>query len=87
LPKNIESDVIAANQKLCVGSTCITEDQLKALINQSGQQAASPAQNSDASPSAGGATTTVTDARSTAPDSTSSAPTDQTTQDAATPSL
>ncbi len=47
--KNIDTDSINANtgnikqlntDKLCVGSTCLTESQVQALLNQAGQQAA-----------------------------------------------
>lgn len=72
--KNIESDVITAKQKLCVGSTCLTEAQIQTLLQNAGMNSSSPppqniAQNSSGNPSSGdGATTTVSDAPPLVPD-------------------
>lgn len=60
--KNIYGDTIYVQSKLCIGSTCITESQLKAILAQAGQGsggASAPAPDTTAS------TTPTTDATST----------------------
>lgn len=79
---NVEAEIVTAHQKLCVGSTCVTEDQLRSLLNQAGQQPASVPQSSQPSPPTDQSTTTVSDAPSIAPDASSSL--DTTTQEATT---
>lgn len=63
-------------QKLCIGSTCVTEDQLQALLNQVGQQPSAPSAPAPSEGSDASSTPEVIDAPSIQPEELAATSTD-----------